>query len=217
MKDIVIYGVGGFGRGTLEILEAINYDKNTWNILGFVDDDTDKHATMVNGYPVLGGREWLGQQINTCIALCQGTPSIRYKLKSLLSENHAYHFPTLIHPFSCLAKRITVGEGTIIFPGVIIDTGTQIGSHILLSRSATIGHDVSIGDFSNLSPSATVAGECKIGIGNDVGSNATLIPFMQTGDWTTIGAGAVVTKQLPANVTAVGIPAKIISKPTSIV
>ena len=53
MKDIAIYGVGGFGREVLALIQDINCVHSQWNIVGFFDDGYEK-GMMINGYPILG-------------------------------------------------------------------------------------------------------------------------------------------------------------------
>ena len=55
MKDIAIFGVGGFGREVLALIQDINRVEPQWNIVGFFDDGYEK-GLMINGYPTLGSR-----------------------------------------------------------------------------------------------------------------------------------------------------------------
>ncbi len=57
MKNIAIFGAGGFGREVKTILDRINVvTPNTYNFLGFFDDGFEK-GSIVNGFPILGGIE----------------------------------------------------------------------------------------------------------------------------------------------------------------
>lgn len=49
MKDIVILGAGGFAKEVAWLIEEINTDKITWNLLGFIDTDPKRIGKVING------------------------------------------------------------------------------------------------------------------------------------------------------------------------
>ena len=59
IQPVVVYGAGGYGRETVQLIEDINAHRARWDVLGFIDDDPATHGREVNGLPVLGGIEWL--------------------------------------------------------------------------------------------------------------------------------------------------------------
>jgi acetyltransferase-like isoleucine patch superfamily enzyme len=69
---------------------------------------------------------------------------------------------------------------------------------------------VQIGDFSTIQPSAVIAGGCKLGSCVTIGIGAKLINNVTIGDDTIIGAGSVVTKNIPSGVVAFGNPCRVI-------
>lgn len=211
MRDLVILGAGGYGADALEVAEAMNEESPRWNILGFLDDDSRKHGAMICDHPVLGGREWLeGRDLD--VTICLGSPCLRRQVSLDIAARYRVDFPSLIHPAASLSRRARIGAGTVVFAGSVIATNTQIGEHVLVGRNASVGHDLSVGNYVNIFPSATISGHSRIGEGTEIGSNATVIPMMQLGCWSVIGAGAVVTRDLPDNITAVGMPANIVKQ-----
>ncbi len=205
--DLVIFGTGGLGRESLEIAEAMNDRAPQWNILGFLDDVATQHGTEIHGYPVLGDGTWLADR-RAEVIVCVGQSPARRRVVFNLQERYRARFATLVHPASVVARRSVVGAGSVVFPGVVIGTQSRIGEHVLVSRNASVGHDIEIEDFANIFPAACVSGHSHVGEGSELGSNVTIIPKVSVGAWTVVGAGAVVVRDLPANVTAVGIPAK---------
>lgn len=208
MKRLVIYGTGGNGRGMLEVAEAINDIAPTWDIVGFLNDDPAVIGSTVCDYPIVGGYEWLLQHKDVWLVLGIGNTADRYKVAASLEQDGVSNFATLIHPSAVLARRFAYGVGCVIFGNVTVDVDTRIGDHVQLGRNSSLGHDISVGSFVNLSPAATMTGFCVVGDGCDIGANATVIPRVGIDEWSIIGAGSVVTKPIPANVTAVGTPAK---------
>ena len=72
----------------------------------------------------------------------------------------------------------------------------------------TVGHDAMIDNYCSFMPSVNISGEVKVGEVVFVGTGAQIINQVEIGYNTIIGAGATVVKSLPANCTAVGMPAK---------
>jgi maltose O-acetyltransferase len=126
----------------------------------------------------------------------------------------------------------SIGEGTEIRPPFYVDYGTHIrigarcfanfGLVALDVAAITIGDDVQIGpNVQLLTPTHPVEPEPRrekweaaqpIVIGDNVwlGGGAIVLPGVTIGENTVVGAGAVVTRDLPANVVAVGNPARVV-------
>ena len=173
MRDILIIGAGGIGRETAWIIEEINEVKPTWNLLGYIDENSEIHGKELNGYKVLGGLEVLEKleekpYVVVAIANCSVKKSIVTKL------GEKYNFATIIYPTVKVSKFIQIGQGTIIYPGVTLTVNTKIGNHVLISGNCGIGHDTVIGDYSsvlwgsNFSGYDTVGESCFIGVGSKV-------------------------------------------------
>ena len=173
MKDILIIGAGGIGRETAWIIEEINEVKPTWNLLGYIDENSEMHGKELNGYKVLGDLEVLEKleekpYVVVAIANCSVKKSIVTKL------GEKYNFATIIYPTVRISKSIEIAQGTIIYPGVTLTVNTKIGNHVLISGNCGIGHDTVIGDYSsvlwgsNFSGYDTVGESCFIGVGSKV-------------------------------------------------
>lgn len=206
MKDIVIIGAGGFGREVAWLIESINKVSNEWNIIGFVDDNESIQGKEINGYKVVGNVEWLKQQevyVVSAIADPMAKKKVMEKIKD--SKNS---YPILIHPSVICSDRVKIGEGSIICAGNIITVNIEIGKHVIINLDCTIGHDAILGDYTTVLPSVNVSGFVKTEECVNIGTGSAIIQGVTVGKNSIIGAGAVVVKDLPANCTAVGIPAK---------
>lgn len=205
MKDIVIIGAGGFGREVQWLIEEINTKANLWNFLGFVDDNVPKN-TLVNGSKVIGDVNWLiEQEVNVVCAIAD--PIIRrHVLTKLDSSKNTY--PILIHPDVHISKFVNIGEGSIICAGSIITVNITIGRHVIINIDTKIGHDATIGDYSTLLPSVNISGHVTVGEEVSMGTGSKIIQNLSIGKNSIIGAGAIITKNIPENVVAVGVPAR---------
>lgn len=212
MPDIVVYGTGGFGREVMFLIEDINKVENTWNVLGFLDDNAEIHRKIINGYPVLGGFDWIishskSRQIH--VALGIGNPKTKEMLaKKLENLSSNIFFPSLIHPSVIISEHVELGKGNIICAGNILTCNIKLKDFVTINLSCTIGHDVVIEDFVTILPGCNISGNVHIKKRVEIGTNTAIIQGIEIGENTIIGAGATVVKSLPSNCTAVGTPAK---------
>ena len=209
MKPIVVVGVGGSGREVLEIFKDQNKVSPTWEILGFIDDNSTLHGKLINGYPVLGGLDWLKKHDGcNCVCAIAGCETKKMVVQKL--EEIGVNFVNAIHPTVIMWDSVELGYDVILQAGSILSVDTKIGNHVKLNTNATIGHDSVIGDYCTIGPRVDISGNGRVGEGVQIGVHAALLPNVSVGDWSIIGAGAVVINDIPEKAVAVGVPAKVI-------
>ena len=214
MKNIVIIGAGGVGREVSLIIQQINELEPTWNLLGFIDDNTDNWGKVINGYSVIGGidsLEFLSNDTYIVIAIAN------YEVKKNIVNkiNNKFKFATIVHPKVWIHDYMTVGEGTIIYEGAILTANIEIGNHVIISPKCGVGHDSIIKDYVSLLWNVNVSGNDLIEEGVMMGSGSTVIQGKKIGKGSIIGAGAVVVNDIESFSTAVGVPAKVIKSDKS--
>lgn len=187
-----LYGASGHGKVIKEILESQGIAVDA-----FIDDKSA--ISHSSGIQVLHHPEGLSPLIVTV-----GNNRNRKQIVERLSCVYG----TAIHPSAIISPSATIGEGTVIMPGVIINADAVIGKHCIINTGASIDHDCVIGDYCHVAPHAALCGQVCLGEGVTVGVGASLVQCVYAGDWSIIGAGAVVIRDVPAEATVVGIPAK---------
>jgi sugar O-acyltransferase (sialic acid O-acetyltransferase NeuD family) len=207
-KKIVIYGAGGFAREVLQIIKDINkeQDQEIWNPLGYLVDEAYISSD-------LGSIDWLKSNSNVFVIVAVGSSSLRRRICEqidIISGKDSY--ATLVHPRAWVGEFVEIGSGSIVCSGALITTNVKIGRNVHVNIGSTIGHDAILGDFVTLNPSVNVSGNVKVEAGCEIGTGSVLIPLIQVDAWSIVGAGSVVTKSLPANVTAVGAPARLVKQ-----
>ncbi len=206
MKDIVIIGAGGFAQEVTWLIEEINKEMQQWNLLGFIDSDKSIVGTEINGYKVIGDDEWLKEKdIYAVIAI--GDSNIRKKIVNKLKE-YKIKYPILIHPNAVYSDSVTFGEGSIICASTVFTVNINIGKFVVVNFNCNVGHGADIDDFSTILPGANISGDVKLGECTSVGTGASIIQGLSIWENSIIGAGSVVIKDIPANCTAVGSPAR---------
>ncbi|WP_329805055.1 acetyltransferase [Flavobacterium facile] len=208
MKKIAIIGAGGFGREVKMLIDQINAISPKYEFIGYYDDGKEK-GTLVNGFPVLGNVSDLNAVAEVLfVALALGNPVYKKSVVALV-ENQNISFETLIHPSVLIGHdEVSIGKGTVICAGSILTCNISIKDYVTLNLACTIGHDTVLENFVSLMPAVNVSGEVVLEEAVYVGTGAKIINQVLIGKNTTIGAGAVVSKSIPENCTAVGIPAK---------
>ena len=210
MKKIVIYGAGGFAKEIIWLIEEINNVNKEWELLGLIEDNEENFGKEINGYKILGGRDYLkslSDDIFVVIAIGDG--NIRKKIfENFPNKKYA----TLVHPNVKLSQTNRVGEGSIICAGCNLTVNIIIGNHSNINLNCTIGHDSQIDDFVSMFPQVAVSGNVKVGSNTTIGTGSAIIQKLVVGENVTIASMSNVTKNISDNSIALGNPIKIIKK-----
>lgn len=208
MKRVVIIGAGAHGREILEILRQPATDK--LEVVGFIDDDPNLHGQRIDDAPVLGDWSWFAgvDQHRVAVICGSGFPGTRKQIvEKALSLG--LNFVNAISPLANISPNAKVGQGVVVYANAIACRGSFIGDHVAINVGAIVSHDTRIGAYGALNPGVNLAGNVRVGEGCLLGIGCSVIQGITIGAWSIIGAGSVVIRDLPDNVTAVGVPAKI--------
>ncbi len=144
---------------------------------------------------------------DTPVVIVPDLPSTRRRLVELYA-GAGFGFARLISPRALVSPTAVVGEGVVIQSGVNVSASARIGDHVKLNTMASVMHDATVGHYTTVAPSAVLLGGVRVGVGCYIGSNATILPTRSVEDNSTVGAGAVVTRDVPRGTTVVGNPAR---------
>lgn len=189
----------------------ITASSKKFDVLGFIDNNKTKHDQDFFGYKVLGGFEIVGSLIekNThFVNLITRNTVLRYETSLFLSQKKAL-FTNCIHPGVNL-KMVETGIGNTIEENVMIQANVSIGNNCAINTGTVIAHECVIGNTVFFAPRTCLAGKILVNDGVFLGTNCTILPRIKIGRWATVGAGAVVTKDIPDYAVVAGNPARII-------
>ena len=211
MKRIIIIGAGAHGREVAEIVHHRSQADKTMSAIGFIDEDHSLRDQLIDTLPVLGDWSWFdGVDRSEIAVICaSGSSKARFKMVQR-ARALGLSFANAIFPLAYISPNARIGEGVVVYYSGIACTGSSIGNHAIINSGAIVSHDTHVGDYSTLNPGVNLAGNVTVGEGCSLGIGCNVIQGIRIGPWTTIGAGAVVTQDLPPNVTAVGVPARVV-------
>ena len=138
------------------------------------------------------------------------TPGYRYTAATEARERGATSFPPLVDPTSVVARSALIGDGSVVNAGAIVAANARIGEFVHVNRSASVGHDAGLGDYVTLGPGCVLAGGVTAATGAFVGVGAVCAPNVAIGANAVVGAGAVVVRDVPADTTVIGNPARVL-------
>jgi sugar O-acyltransferase (sialic acid O-acetyltransferase NeuD family) len=202
---MLIVGSGGHAKEVFDVLiEQLNE-----NSINFFDNTEDAIDKVYGQFDVIHNELEVKNFFKNDNRFCMGVGSPNTRkifIARMLKLEGAY---TRIVASSSIISNYSIIKGDImnqVFVGseVFIDVGT------LINTGAQIHHNVKVGEYSEISPNAILLGKCAVGNLCRIGANATILPGIKVGDNSIIAAGAVVTKNIPPNSLAIGVPAKII-------
>ena len=206
MINFILIGDSGHGKVIEDCIVAAN-----GKVIAKLDD---KYTNLFQEGPYLKGPissiNGLIEE-NTKVIISIGHNLIRKKIVDRLQlEENMYGI--VIHPSAIISPSTIIKNGTVIMPNVVINADSIIGNHVILNTGSIVEHDCKVSNYAHISPGAVLTGGATVGIGTHVGAKSSVNPLVNIGQWSIIGAGSAVIRDVPNNVTAVGIPTKVIKK-----
>jgi UDP-perosamine 4-acetyltransferase len=206
-RPLIVLGAGGHAKVLIDALLAGGIE----NIIGLADPAPLVREVL--GVPVIGGDQAVSRHAPETVRLVNGLGTVRASgaRQALYARFKAqgYEFAQVIHPSAILARALQIGEGAQIMAGCVIQPGCVLGENVIINTRASLDHDCRIGAHSHVAPGAVLSGGVTLGEGVHLGTGAVVIQGVAIGAGGTVGAGAVVLDDLPAGVTAFGVPARV--------
>lgn len=198
MKRLLLIGGGGHCRAAIDVIEV----QDCFRIIGLVQPRMDGREPVL-GYPVVGEDAdlpgLLAETPNALVTVGQiKTPDLRKRLYELLKTLNAA-MPAIVSPRAYVSRHATVGEGTLVMHGAVVNAGARLGNNVIVNSVALIEHDAVVGHHCHVSTGARVNGGVVVEDGCFIGSGAVLREGLRIGAKSVIGAGSVVTRDVKSN------------------
>lgn len=209
MKDIAIYGAGGFGRETACLLREINEVAPTWNFIGFFDDGLPAGTRNHQG-ETLGGIDALNAlDRDLAIVFAIAAPKTVEGLFGRIS-NPRIEFPNIVAPTARVLDPATLklGRGNVISHHSSISCDVELGDFNLFNTQIYVGHDARVGSFNMFNPGVRISGNVSVGDRNFFGVGSVVLQGVSVGDDATLGVNSVLFRPARNGSTYFGNPAK---------
>jgi sugar O-acyltransferase (sialic acid O-acetyltransferase NeuD family) len=208
-RPLLIVGAGGFGRETAEAVRAVNAERPTWDLLGFLDDDPALQGRKVDSVPVLGPLADLERFGDASLVVSVGNPDNYVARKRIVARLGlpTARYATIVHPAAVVPPSARLGSGTVVLATVVATTGIRVGAHVAVMPGVVLTHDCRIDDYATLGAGVRLAGGARIQEGAYLGAGALVREHRTVGTWALVGMGAVVTRDVPAGEVWAGVPA----------
>lgn len=166
-------GAGGHSLACIGVLE----EHGKYRIVGLVGKPGEVGKSLM-GYKVIGTDEDLPDLLKKCrdvlVAIGQIKTPVPRQTAYQRADSLGARFPVILSPFSHVSSRASLGEGTIVMPGGIVQAGVAVGKNCILNSQCLLEHGVRVGDHCHISTGAILNGDVKIGSGSFVGSGAVM-------------------------------------------
>lgn len=212
MKDIAVYGAGGFGREVACLINRINQASPTqvWNFIGFFDDTPSKQGTETEYGKILGNGDTLNiwdKEISIAIGI--GSPNAVRAISGRIT-NPKVDFPNLIDPTVLISdeNNYKIGKGNIFTSRCTISIAVTVGDFNIFNNGTVLGHDDVIGNYNSFMPNVNISGGVKIGDCNFFGVKSTVLQYLKVGNNTKIAANSLIMRNTKDGFLYIGVPAK---------
>lgn len=194
-QGLILIGAGGHAQSCIDVVEH----QGRYQIVGLIASHKELNKSISN-YKVIGTDLELNALSQSCpwalIAVGQiKTPEIRINLYRELIK-YGFKLPIIISPFSYVSPSASIGPGTIVMHGAVINAGACIGSNCIINSCALIEHGVTVGDHVHISTGAVLNGEVSVGMGSFIGSAAVIRESVSIGERSLVGMGVRVRHSL---------------------
>lgn len=202
----------GTGENSAQAWYILKHHPDT-DVVGFVDDNAATHGTEHFGLPVLGGRDVLAHvranHAVTHVIVAIGNNAVRRDLAQAVRAA-GLELANAIHPTAIIDASAHIGHGCIIEMGVCVHPEAHVGDGVFLGGSSVVAHHSSVGDFALIGGGVVFGGRVSVATEALVGVGVSIQPHVTIGARSVIGVGSAIVKDIPADVVAVGVPAKVI-------
>lgn len=197
---LVVIGGGEHARVVIETARALGLE-----VEGFTDPQPCEETQRRLGVRWLGG-DTVRDDVRYVLGVgAVGTGDLRARI---VARYASAQFATLVHPRAWVSPTATLGDGTVVLAGAVIQIGARIGAHAVIGSSCVIEHDVTLGAFVQAGPGVILGGGVTVGEGAYLGLGARVRDHVAIGDRALVGMGAVVTTDVAPDTTVLGIPAR---------
>ncbi|MGS0706920.1 NeuD/PglB/VioB family sugar acetyltransferase [Acinetobacter sp. ANC 3781] len=211
-----IYGASGCGRSLMPIARQQLQRQNIDATIYFIDDSLVEEI-QINGHTALSYTAFKSLKAEKKLVLIAiANSQVREKLANKLQQDQMTLWSVQADNV-VLMDEIAIASGAALSPFVTLTSNIKVGKCFHANLYSYVEHDCVIGDYVTFAPGVKCNGNIHIEDHAYIGTGAVIKQGtpdkpLVIGKGAVVGMGAVVTKSVPAGVTVVGNPARILEK-----
>jgi sugar O-acyltransferase (sialic acid O-acetyltransferase NeuD family) len=211
ISKVILWGGTGQAKVNRPIIEYWRRQK-----VVAVFDDTPGLPSPFQDVDIYCGWEgfysWIQKQkkraeIGFCISIANPHGRVRLKFQEKLLAEGLTPI-SVIHPSAIIAENIQIGKGVQIMAGAVIQPEVKIGDQCIINTNASVDHEDVLEDGVEVGPGGTLCGNVHVETNGWIAAGAVVLPRLKIGHDSLVGAGSLVTKDVPSNTMVYGSPAK---------
>ncbi len=184
-----------------------------WEIRGFIDDvHRERIGSSFCGARIVAFHQ-LGQLLDpdqTCdTVIAIGECESRLRLAEV-AQARGLSLVNIVHPDAVISREVRMGAGVVVVAGAVINPGCVIEDNVIVNTLASVDHGCVLESGVHICPGVRLGGDVRVGRATHVGIGSTVLEKVRIGSNCFVGAASLVLSDLPNNVMAYGVPARII-------
>ncbi len=192
---LILIGAGGHARSCIDVIEQ----QAQYQIAGLVGLPEQKNTEQL-GYAVIAADDALEElaKLHQYALITIGqilTTEHRLRLYQQAVQC-GFQMPTIIAPTAHVSPHASIGAGSIVMHGAIVNAGARVGSNCIINTRALIEHDTNVDDHCHISTGAILNGDAAVGTGSFIGSGCVVKEGVLIGKDCLVGMGLAVRHNL---------------------
>lgn len=185
---LILVGAGGHARSCIDVIEQ----QGQYQIAGLVGLAEQKHTQQL-GYAVIASD-------NALVELAESYQYALITIGQIQTAEHrqrlyqqaaqcGFQLPVIIAPTAHVSRHASIGAGSIVMHGAIVNAGAKVGNNCIINTRVLIEHDTKVEDHCHISTGAILNGDVSVGAGSFVGSGCVIKEGVSIGKGSLIGMG----------------------------
>src|SRR5262245_3927781 len=209
-------GTGGNCIDILDTIDEINARRPGrdgflgYQCLGFLDDNPESWGRELCGLKVLGPLSAAAEFPEAGFVNGIGSQHNFTRKDAIIAKTGLplERFETIVHPTASVSRMSALGPGTVILQNVTVTSNVRIGAHVIVLPNSVISHDSVVGDYTCIAGGVCVSGGVTIGRSCYLGTNSSIIEQVTIGEYSLVGMGSVVLRDVAERSVVVGNPSR---------